>query len=52
MVSWVSYLNKYQNLSLPFRRIEEMPMKDVKKALEGLHSGKVRYRYVLKQDIE
>ncbi|KAI5120879.1 hypothetical protein M0805_002979 [Coniferiporia weirii] len=31
--------------------IEEMPMKDVKKAVEGLGDNKVRYRYVLKQDI-
>ncbi|KAI0668393.1 GroES-like protein [Trametes maxima] len=31
--------------------IEELPMKDAGKALENVKSGKVRYRYVLKQDI-
>ncbi|PCH43607.1 GroES-like protein [Wolfiporia cocos MD-104 SS10] len=31
--------------------IETMPMKDAKRALEGLKSNKVRYRYVLVQDI-
>lgn len=31
--------------------IEEMPMKDAKKALEGVKAGRVRYRYVLTQDI-
>ena len=31
--------------------IEELPMKDVKKALEGLGDNKVRYRYVLSQDL-
>ncbi|EED77109.1 predicted protein [Postia placenta Mad-698-R] len=31
--------------------IEEIPMHDVKKALEGLKQNKVRYRYVLTQDI-
>ncbi|KAA1476357.1 GroES-like protein [Dentipellis sp. KUC8613] len=31
--------------------IEELPMKDVKKAVEGVKDNKVRYRYVLKQDI-
>ncbi|GBE81580.1 NADP-dependent alcohol dehydrogenase 6 [Sparassis crispa] len=31
--------------------IEEMPMRDVKKALEGVKHNKVRYRYVLTQDI-
>ncbi|GBE81582.1 hypothetical protein SCP_0313110 [Sparassis crispa] len=31
--------------------IEELPMKDVKKALEGVKHNKVRYRYVLTQDI-
>lgn len=35
----------------PFR-IEVLPMKDVKQAIEGLHSGKAHYRYVLTQDIE
>lgn len=28
-----------------------MPMKDCQKAIEGLLSGKVRYRYVLTQDL-
>ena len=32
-------------------RIEELPMKDAKKAVEGVKSGKPRYRYVLKQDL-
>ncbi|CCM01154.1 uncharacterized protein FIBRA_03202 [Fibroporia radiculosa] len=32
--------------------IEEMPMCDVKKALEGVKQNKVRYRYILTQDIE
>ncbi|EJD05564.1 GroES-like protein [Fomitiporia mediterranea MF3/22] len=31
--------------------IEEFSMKDVKKAVEGVHKNNVRYRYVLKQDI-
>ena len=31
--------------------IEELPMKEVKKAVEDVHKNKVRYRYVLKQDI-
>ncbi|KAI5118606.1 hypothetical protein M0805_004181 [Coniferiporia weirii] len=31
--------------------IEELPMKDVKIAIEGLKDNKARYRYVLKQDI-
>ncbi|KAI5117791.1 hypothetical protein M0805_002178 [Coniferiporia weirii] len=31
--------------------IEEMPMKDCQKAIDGLLSGKVRYRYVLTQDL-
>ncbi|KAI0347478.1 GroES-like protein [Trametopsis cervina] len=31
--------------------IQELPMKDVKKALEGLEKNKVRYRYVLTQDL-
>ena len=31
--------------------IEELPMKDVRKALEGLGDNKVRYRYVLTQDL-
>ena len=31
--------------------IQEMPMKDVKKALEGVASNKARYRYVLTQDL-
>jgi len=32
--------------------IEEMPMKDCKKAVEGVKANRVRYRYVLTQDIE
>lgn len=32
--------------------IEEMPMKDVKKALNGVGDNKVRYRYVLSQDLD
>ncbi|KAI0772639.1 GroES-like protein [Irpex lacteus] len=32
--------------------IEELPMKDVGKALEGLGKNKVRYRYVLTQDLD
>ncbi|KAL7285510.1 hypothetical protein ACG7TL_000612 [Trametes sanguinea] len=31
--------------------IEELPMSQAKVALEGLHTGKARYRYVLTQDI-
>ncbi|TFY76689.1 hypothetical protein EWM64_g7324 [Hericium alpestre] len=31
--------------------IEELPMKDVKKAVENVKDNKVRYRYVLEQDI-
>ncbi|PCH43599.1 GroES-like protein [Wolfiporia cocos MD-104 SS10] len=31
--------------------IEELPMKDFKKALEAVKANKARYRYVLKQDI-
>ncbi|OJT06217.1 NADP-dependent alcohol dehydrogenase 6 [Trametes pubescens] len=31
--------------------IQELPMKDAGKALEGVQAGKVRYRYVLQQDI-
>ncbi|KAL5521737.1 ADH6_2 [Sanghuangporus sanghuang] len=31
--------------------IEELPMKECKKAVEGVKNNKVRYRYVLKQDI-
>ena len=31
--------------------IEELPMKDAKKALEGLGDNKVKYRYVLSQDL-
>ncbi|TDL15755.1 GroES-like protein [Rickenella mellea] len=31
--------------------IEELPMKDVKKAVEGVHNGKAHYRYVLTQDL-
>lgn len=31
--------------------IEEMPMKDAKKALEGVGNNAVRYRYVLHQDL-
>ena len=32
--------------------IEELPMKDANKAVEGIKANKVRYRYVLKQDID
>ncbi|KLO17374.1 GroES-like protein [Schizopora paradoxa] len=32
--------------------IEEIPMKDVHKAVEAVKAGKPRYRYVLRQDIE
>ncbi|KAI0778782.1 GroES-like protein [Trametes elegans] len=32
--------------------IEELPMSELKQALEGLKAGKARYRYVLKQDID
>lgn len=31
--------------------IEELPMSQVKVALEGIKSGRPRYRYVLTQDI-
>lgn len=31
--------------------IEEMPMKDVAKALKGVKENDVRYRYVLTQDL-
>ena len=31
--------------------IQELPMKDVKKALEGLANNTVRYRFVLTQDL-
>ncbi|KAJ3010261.1 hypothetical protein NUW54_g2540 [Trametes sanguinea] len=31
--------------------IQELPMKEAGKALEGVKAGKVRYRYVLQQDI-
>ncbi|OSC96858.1 GroES-like protein [Trametes coccinea BRFM310] len=31
--------------------IQELPMKEASKAFEGVKSGKVRYRYVLQQDI-
>ena len=31
--------------------IEELPMKNCKKAVEGVHTGKARYRYVLTQDL-
>jgi alcohol dehydrogenase (NADP+) len=31
--------------------IEVLPMKDVKKAVEGVKNNKVKYRYVLKQDL-
>lgn len=31
--------------------IEELPMKDAKKAVENVQKNSVRYRYVLKQDI-
>ncbi|EJD06256.1 GroES-like protein [Fomitiporia mediterranea MF3/22] len=31
--------------------IEELPMKDCQKAIEGILSGKPRYRYVLTQDL-
>lgn len=37
--------------SLPFSRIQEMPMKDCGKAIEGMLTGKPRYRYVLTQDL-
>ena len=33
-------------------RIEELPMKDVQKAVEGVKNNKARYRYVLTQDID
>ncbi|KAI0091857.1 GroES-like protein [Irpex rosettiformis] len=32
--------------------IEELPMKDVRKALQSLGNNKVRYRYVLTQDLD
>ena len=32
-------------------RIEVLPMKEVKKAVDGVWTGKPRYRYVLEQDI-
>ena len=32
--------------------IEEMPMKDVSKALQGVRENRVRYRYVLTQDLQ
>ena len=32
--------------------IEELPMKDVGKAIEGVGNNKVRYRYVLTQDLD
>ena len=32
--------------------IETMPMKQAKKAVEGLHENRVRYRYVLVQDLQ
>lgn len=31
--------------------IETMPMKDISKAMKGVQDGKVRYRYVLTQDL-
>lgn len=31
--------------------IEELPMKDVAKAIQGVKDNKVRYRYVLTQDL-
>lgn len=31
--------------------IEEMPMKDVKRAIQGLLNNNVKYRYVLTQDL-
>lgn len=31
---------------------EILPMKDVGKAIQGVKDNKVRYRYVLKQDID
>lgn len=31
--------------------IEELPMKDVSKALAGVENNKVRYRFVLTQDL-
>ena len=44
------------NLEVPLSlnegdRIQEMPMKDCQRAIEGLISGKPRYRYVLTQDL-
>lgn len=33
-------------------RIEVLPMREAKKAVEGVWNGKARYRYVLTQDIE
>ncbi|KAG8944393.1 NADP-dependent alcohol dehydrogenase [Tulasnella sp. 424] len=32
--------------------IEELPMKDATKAIQGVKNGKARYRYVLTQDLE
>ncbi|EPT04985.1 hypothetical protein FOMPIDRAFT_1112527 [Fomitopsis schrenkii] len=32
--------------------IEEMPMKDCKKAVEGVKANRVRYRYILTQDLD
>ena len=32
-------------------RIEVLPMSEAKQAVEGVWNGKVRYRYVLEQDI-
>ncbi|KAH9912117.1 GroES-like protein [Fomitopsis serialis] len=31
--------------------VQELPMREYKTALEGVHNGDVRYRYVLKQDL-
>lgn len=33
------------------RRIEELPMKDAKKAVENVKANKIKYRYVLTQDL-
>lgn len=32
--------------------VEELPMKDATKAIQGVQNGKARYRYVLTQDLE
>lgn len=33
-------------------RIEELPMSQASKAIQGVKNGKARYRYVLTQDLE